>query len=209
MNVAQELDLAHMQAGFAAPVRDAQACFRAVLEGLARPGRIQRLADIPPPPKGLGAAQSAMLLALADRDTNVWLPPALRNAAAGDYLRFHCGCPLATTLFEASFVVVPSLAELPTLDDLALGDPKFPDRSATLLVEVASFDSGTLLHLRGPGIADETELHVADWSEAATALVQENRRRVPLGVDIVLTCGDRLAGLPRTVILTSEDMACM
>ena len=208
MSIHQELDLAHMQSAFAAPVRDAQTCFRALLEGLARPGRIQRLADIPVPPAGLGAAQSAILLALADRDTPVWLPPVVRSAAAGAYLRFYCGCPLATRLADATFVVVSTLAGLPALYDLSLGDPEFPDRSATLLVEVASFDSGASLRLRGPGIADEAELRVADWSESATALVQENRRRVPLGVDIVLTCGNRLVGLPRTVHLTSEDMAC-
>jgi alpha-D-ribose 1-methylphosphonate 5-triphosphate synthase subunit PhnH len=208
MGVRQELDLAHMQAGFDSPVRDAQTCFRAVLEALARPGQIQHLDEIPAPPAGLGAAQSAILLALADHDTPVWLPPALRSAAAGDYLRFHCGCVLATNFANACFVVVPTPAGLPTLDDLPLGEPNFPDRSATLLVEVTAFGAGTSLRLRGPGIADEATLRVADWTDNATALVRENRRRFPLGVDIVLTCGDRLVGLPRTVHLTSEGMAC-
>lgn len=209
MDMRQELDLAHMRAGFAAPVYDAQACFRKVLEALARPGQIQQLDEIPAPPAGLGAAQSAILLALADQDTPVWLQPSLRNASAGDYLRFHCACVLTTNLAEASFVVVPTPAGLPALDELPLGDPKFPDRSATLLVEVTAFGAGTSFRLRGPGIADEVELRVADWTDSATSLMRENRRRFPLGVDIVLTCGDRIVGLPRTVHLSLEDTACM
>jgi alpha-D-ribose 1-methylphosphonate 5-triphosphate synthase subunit PhnH len=211
MGMRQELDLARMRAGFAAPVYDAQACFRSVLEALARPGQIQRLAALPTPPAGLGAAQSALLLALADHDTPVWLASALRSGEAGDYLRFHCGCPLITNTADAQFVMLsgPSaLAELPALDDLRVGEPNFPDRSATLIVEVAELAAGGPLHLRGPGIADQIGLFVAGWTDAATTLVQTNRRRFPLGVDLVLTCGDRVAGLPRTVHLSLEGMAC-
>lgn len=208
MGARRELDLAHMRAGFTAPVYDAQACFRSVLEALARPGQIQRLVAPPTPPAGLGAAQSALLLALADHDTPVWLASALRNGEAGDYLRFHCGCPLIANTADAQFVVLSALAELPALDDLQIGEPNFPDRSATLIVEVAELSAGGPLHLRGPGIADEIGLFVADWTDTATALVQTNRRRFPLGIDILLTCGDRVAGLPRTVHLSLEEMAC-
>ena len=208
MGARRELDLAHMRAGFTSPVYDAQACFRHVLEALARPGQIQRLDALPVPPAGLGAAQSAILLALADRDTPVWLASALRNGAAGDYLRFHCGCPLTTNTVDARFVVLSTLAELPALDDLDVGEPNFPDRSATLIVEGAELAAGGPLHLRGPGIADEIGLFVAGWTDAATTLIQTNRRRFPLGVDILLTCGDRVAGLPRTVHLSLEGMAC-
>jgi len=56
MGARRELDLAHMRAGFTSPVYDAQACFRHVLEALARPGQIQRLDALPVPPAGLGAA---------------------------------------------------------------------------------------------------------------------------------------------------------
>ncbi len=209
MGMRQELDLAHLRAGFTAPVYDAQACFRSVLEALARPGQIQRLDALPTPPAGLGAAQSALLLALADHDTPVWLASALRDGEAGDYLRFHCGCPLVATTADAQFVVSSALAELPALDELRVGEPNFPDRSATLIVEVAELAAGGPLHLRGPGIADQTGLFVAGWTDTATTLVQTNRRRFPLGIDIVLTCGDRVAGLPRTVHLTEEEAACM
>ncbi|MCX9156071.1 phosphonate C-P lyase system protein PhnH [Niveibacterium sp. 24ML] len=205
MRAPLELDLSHMQPGFADPVHDGQACFRALLEALARPGRITALdahLTLPAPPPGIGAAQLAILLALADQDTAVWIAPELRNAAAGHYLRFHCGCALATTLAEAHFVVIGTPDELPALDALRLGDPAFPDRSATLLLEVAELHSTGDLSLRGPGIEHTQTLGVGGWNAAATAFVQENQRRFPLGVDTMLCCGTRIAGLPRTTLIT-------
>lgn len=205
MNLVRELDLSHLQAGFAEPVGEAQRCFRGVLDALAHPGRIAELADLPAPPAGLGAAQSAILLALADIDTPVWLPPASRDAAAGRYLRFHCGCPLTASLTDAHFAVLTSLTELPALDKLRLGVPEFPDRSATLIVEVAGLEAGGPLRLAGPGIESEAQLTVAGWRTATTDFLRENRRRFPLGVDLLLTCGERVAGLPRTVRIESEN----
>lgn len=204
MSLTPELDLSGLQAGFAEPVQDAQRCFRSVLDALAHPGSSVDLQDMPAPPLGLGAAQTAVLLTLADQDTPVWLPPALRCAAAGHYLRFHCGCRLATSLDEASFVLPASLAELPALDDLRLGDPAFPDRSATLVIEVDGLAEHGPLRLRGPGIAAEARLSVAGWTPACTTFMQENRQRFPLGADLLLTHGNRLVGLPRSVVLTQE-----
>lgn len=208
MNLVRELDLSHLKAGFAEPVRDAQRCFRAVLDATARPGRIVdlgNLRELPEPPAGLGEAQAAILLALADIDTPVWLPPALRDAEAGHYLRFHCSCRLATKLADAVFVVPTSLAELPSLDELRLGEPEFPDRSATLIVEVDELAADGPLHLTGPGIESEARLTVAGWRTATTDFLRENRRRFPLGVDLLLTCGSRVVGLPRTVRIQPEN----
>lgn len=207
MNQAVELDLAHLLPGFADPVHDAQACFRTVLESLARPGRISALEaslSVPAPPPGLGTAQSAVLLALADKDTPVWLPPALRDAAAGHYLRFHCGCPLTTDLAEAYFVLLGALADLPALDALRLGEPAFPDRSATLLIEVAELNADGPLSLCGPGIEHSQALGVGGWCAAASAFVRENRARFPLGVDMLLCCDTRITGLPRTTQIKEE-----
>jgi alpha-D-ribose 1-methylphosphonate 5-triphosphate synthase subunit PhnH len=209
MDALPDLDLANLRPGFSAPVYEAQDCFRRVLAALARPGQIQRLETPPTPPTGLGAAQSAILLALADHDTPVWLAAVQRHGEAGDYLRFHCGCPLIGNSADARFVVLSNLTHLPRLDELHVGEPNFPDRSATLIVEVAELSAGGPLRLRGPGIADQIGLFVGGWTDAATALLQTNRRRFPLGVDILLTCGDRVAGLPRTVHLTTESAACM
>lgn len=201
---AQDLDLTNLPLGFADAVLDAQRCFRAVLEALSRPGRVIALDALPEPPAGLGAVQSAVLLALADADTPVWLPAGLRSTEAGHALRFYCGCTLVERPEDAAFVVLPSLADLPELDALRQGDPEFPDRSATLLVEVAGLAPGGSLRLRGPGIETEHRLSVQGWTPRCTAFVLQNGERFPLGVDLLLTCGAHMAGLPRTVRLATE-----
>ena len=208
MNHPQTLDLAQLQPGFADPVHDAQGCFRAVLNALSQPGRIAVVEDefpLPAPPAGLGVLQNAILLALADGDTPVWIAPALRDAAAGHYLRFHCGCPLTADLSAAHFVVLGSLDELPALDDLRLGEPEFPDRSATLLIEVEGLAALGPLVLRGPGIEHTQSLGVMGWTPACTAFAQENQSRFPLGVDLILCCDTSLVGLSRSTQLIDKE----
>ena len=69
-----------LTAGFADPVLDAQACFRAVLEAMSRPGRIQRTGTALKPPEPLNRAAAAVLLTLE-------LKGLVRNHGAQYYVR--------------------------------------------------------------------------------------------------------------------------
>jgi alpha-D-ribose 1-methylphosphonate 5-triphosphate synthase subunit PhnH len=51
--------------------------------------------------------------------------------------------------------------------------------------------------MRGPGIEDSALLSLPD-----TKAFQDNAQHFPLGLDFFFTCGDRLAGLPRTTKVT-------
>src|SRR6185312_9267216 len=73
--------------GFADPVLDAQSCFRAVLDAMARPGRLHQAGSGLTPPAPLHQATAAMLLTLADGDAPVWLDPAA--SAAREWVLFH------------------------------------------------------------------------------------------------------------------------
>lgn len=192
------IDLERVGAGLADPVHDAQRVFRAALTALAEPGRVVALGALPSPPPGLCPAQGALLLALADRETPVWLDAPCDDAATRDYLRFHCGSPLVASSAAARFAVLSDLARLPALERFAAGDPDYPDRSATLLVAVRELAEGGPLQLRGPGIRDTRSLHVSGWSERCSAFFAANHARFPLGVDVFLCCGHALAALPRT-----------
>jgi alpha-D-ribose 1-methylphosphonate 5-triphosphate synthase subunit PhnH len=183
--------------GFEDPVTGAQATFRAALQALANPGQIQTITSDCGVPAGLSHGMTALLLTLADIDTAVWLPQSVDEAARG-FLRFHCGCPLVDDPAQARFVALPAGCAAPSLDACDPGDPAYPDRSATLLIEVAALDRGQPVTLSGPGIPGTRTLRVnglpADfWPQWAV-----NHRRFPLGVDVVLIQGDRVCGLPRT-----------
>lgn len=183
--------------GFDNPVDDAQQVFRATLHAFAHPGRLQTLPVTSGVPDGLSPALAALLLTLADPDTPVWLPADV-PAAARAFLRFHCGCPLTDDLGAATFVCVPAGCAMPALADCAQGDPAFPDRSATLMVEVASLTAGDTLTLRGPGILATQTLRVAGLPADFRAAWRANNAGFPLGVDLLLASGDRFCALTRT-----------
>jgi alpha-D-ribose 1-methylphosphonate 5-triphosphate synthase subunit PhnH len=194
------MDFASVGPGFVEPVGGAQRTFRCVLDAMAHPGRI---ACLPPDllvanEAGLSSVAAAIALTLIDFETPVWLDHALARAAS--FLRFHCHAPIATTPERCRFAFAADIAGLPPPDAFDLGTEDYPDRSTTLILEVPALDQGPILRLRGPGIRDETILQIQGLSkrfwDARAALAS----RFPLGLDLILTAGDRLACLPRTTI---------
>lgn len=191
---------ASLPPGFNNPVDDAQQVFRAALQAFAHPGQLQTLPVTSGLPDGLSPALAALLLTLADPDTQVWLPAGV-PAAARAFLRFHCGCPLTDDVGTAAFVCVPAGYAMPALADCAQGDPAFPDRSATLLVEVASLTDGDPLTLRGPGIDTTQLLRPAGLPADFRASWRANNAGFPLGVDLLLASGERFCALTRTTLV--------
>lgn len=183
--------------GFSNPGTDAQSVFRAALRALATPGRIQAVEPRSGVPAGLSPAMTALLLALVDVDTPVWLPQGV-DAAVKGFLRFHCACPLVDDPAQARFVAVPAGFQAPALSSCNAGDPAYPDLSCTLLIEVASLDKGQPVTLSGPGIEHTQSLPVTGLDAAFWTQWRENHRRFPLGVDVLLTQGVQVCGLPRT-----------
>ncbi|TCZ55004.1 phosphonate C-P lyase system protein PhnH [Roseicella aquatilis] len=187
---------ATLTAGFADPALDAQRCFRAVLEAMARPGRVQRIAAGPEAPPPLGPAAATVLLTLADADTPVWLDAGPQAAA---WLRFHAGCPIVAAPGEAGFAL--ACGAPPPLHDLAPGSEEEPQRSATLILQVAFLAEEGGWRLTGPGIEHEHRLRVDGAPPGFAADWAGNRALFPRGIDLILCAGDRLAALPRTTRL--------
>lgn len=183
------MDTQALTGGFAeAPVEAARA-FRAALETMARPGRIETITGATPPAP-LSPAAGTLLLTLADAETPVYLAPSHDRPALRDWLTFHTGAPLVGP-GEAVFAV-GDWAALQPLDAYRIGVPEYPDRSATLIVEMESLEPAGAC-LAGPGIKD-----VATLSLPEIAAFQRNALLFPLGLDFYFTAGDRLAALPRT-----------
>ena len=191
-----------MTAGFSDPVHQSQAAFRALLAALSEPGTIQVLPGAVAAPEGLCAAAATALLTLADYETPLWLPPALRDGAAGAWLRFHCGASLADVPAEASFAVVGGDDTAPALADFAPGTDLFPDRSATVIVQCAALEGGESVLLFGPGIETRREIAPRGLRPGFWAEVTANAALYPLGIDIILASGEAVIGLPRSTLVT-------
>lgn len=188
-----------MRRGLFAPVDDSQEIFRALLEAMGRPGRIVSLRPPEDVPAALHPATAAICLALTDLETPIWLDHAARTTDVIEYLRFHCGVPLAGDPAAARFVVVTEPASMLPLAAFHAGTDDEPAESATVLVQVAALETGAGCRLIGPGIAAETRLLVAGVPAAFWSQLRDNHATFPRGVDVVLVAGSRIAALPRTV----------
>jgi alpha-D-ribose 1-methylphosphonate 5-triphosphate synthase subunit PhnH len=189
--------------GFIDDVLASQSVFRSALSALAQPTR-KIAADFeslfktqPPLPYGV----AALALTLLDHLTTFWLSYSFARAAS--FLAFHTGAPLASKPEKADFLLVASLEELPALKTLNQGAPRYPDRSATIIMGdiLTENKPSPPLIAHGPGLKEETlfsnhgldERFVADWAF--------NRAAYPLGVDAFLTGSNCLVGLPRSLSL--------
>ncbi len=179
----------HLSGGFADPPREAAHAFRAVMQAMARPGQIARLSGATPPAP-LSPAVGTVLLTLCDPTTPVHLAAPTDSDAVRAWIGFQIGAPL-TGKDTCAFAVGPWDALAP-LDPYPAGTPEYPDRSATLIVEVPVLEPAGVT-LRGPGIAETAALSLPE-----TAAFQRNAAHYPLGLDFILTCGDRIAALPRS-----------
>jgi alpha-D-ribose 1-methylphosphonate 5-triphosphate synthase subunit PhnH len=183
-----------LQPGFADPVAGAQSCFRAVLDAMARPGRIHAAGVGLLPPAPLAPATAAVLLTLLDYDTPVWLDASA--AAARAWIGFHCGAPIVPAMTACSFAVALTLPEFPKLP---AGSHDAPEAAATLVLQVNAFGRGRRYRLMGPGLAAPAELAVDGLPAEFASVWQQNHALFPRGIDIVLCAGSALAALPRSV----------
>ncbi|MBT5434233.1 MAG: phosphonate C-P lyase system protein PhnH [Alphaproteobacteria bacterium] len=185
--------------GFADLVFDAQHSFRAVLDALARPGTVHHAGQELTAPAPLSPSATALALTLFDHDTTVWLDPSARSDATAAFLKFHCGCPLTDSIAEAGFGLIADPASMPPLASFAQGEDRYPDSSATLILELPSFESGEPVTLRGPGIETCSVITPQGLPDNFWIWMALNQAQFPLGVDIILTCGTAMIGLPRSV----------
>ena len=188
-----------LSGGFADPVFDAQATFRAVLDALSRPGRIVALGQRVAPPAPLLPAAAAVIAALADDGTPVFLDPALDTEPVRGWIAFHTGAPVTRDPAAAAFAVVGNPSEMLAFSAFAQGTAEYPDRAATLILQVAALDGGTPLVLSGPGIATAATLAPRPLPPDFAGRMRANRALFPLGLDVVLAAPEALAGLPRSV----------
>jgi alpha-D-ribose 1-methylphosphonate 5-triphosphate synthase subunit PhnH len=186
-----------LAAGLADPAHDAQRVFRAVLDAISRPGRIVELVDAPDGPDGLSPGTAGCLLTLADRDTPLWLAPAFDLDAVRDYFRFHTGAPVVAERSQAAFALLGQ--DIADLDGFATGTDTYPDRSATLLIQVPAFEGEHARTWRGPGIAGTSRVAIAGLPDTFWPAWTENHALFPCGVDILFVAGRRLVALPRSI----------
>lgn len=171
-----------------APV-EASLAFRAVMKAMARPGTIERVCGAAPPAP-LSVAAGAVVLSLCDPETPLHLAGVHDCEALRKWITFHTAAPLVARS-KAMFALGFWHALMP-VEGYPIGTADYPDRSATLIVEMDSLEARGA-QLRGPGIETRAALSLPE-----KAVFRANAARFPLGLDFMFTCQDRLAALPRS-----------
>ncbi|MDT8344946.1 MAG: phosphonate C-P lyase system protein PhnH [Thermohalobaculum sp.] len=187
------MQTAALDGGFGDAPRDASHAFRALMNAMARPGRIERLAGARPPAP-LSVAAGTLLLTLCDQDTPLCLTGRVDCDDVRVWVAFHTGAPLAGPA-DCAFAI-GRWEDLAPLSAYPCGTPDYPDRSATLVIETdALAPQGAVLS--GPGIRTTAALALPD-----KAAFQANHARFPLGLDAFFTCGAQVAALPRSTTVS-------
>jgi len=197
--------VAELPAGFADKVLSAQTTFRSVMDAMARPGSVQRVAAASGAPAAMMRGTAAIALTLFDHDTPVWLDPVLSETSdVGKWLKFHTGAPVIADPSVSSFAVVGDARALPALDRFAFGTNEYPDRSTTVILQVESLTQGAVFELRGPGIDGVAVLRATLQPADLFERLAINAALFPRGIDVVLVADDAVVAIPRTTRLAAK-----
>lgn len=199
----QIVSLDNIADGFAAPAQDAQRTYRALLRAMSRPAR-PVVVDEHPGLDGVNAAAASVLLTLLDFDTTLYLGADQMSGPLAAWVRFHTNSQLTGEIAEADFALLNEAPDQAVFKAARQGDPKYPDRSATFIVQVPSLTGGERRVLEGPGIDGTETITVSGLGPEFWAAWQSNTRQFPLGVDLFLCAGSEIVGLPRTSRLAAD-----
>lgn len=178
-----------LSGGFSNPAHDSARAFRACLEAMARPGRIQPITGATPPAP-VSPAAGAILLTLVDATTPIFLAESHDTEAVRKWIAFHCSAPVVAA-GEADFAI-GTWDALQPLSQFAIGTADYPDRSATLIIDCEDLSEPTAL-LSGPGIETTQPAYLP-----AIDAFGANHAQFPLGVDCYFTSGGQVSALPRS-----------
>jgi alpha-D-ribose 1-methylphosphonate 5-triphosphate synthase subunit PhnH len=197
--------VAELPAGFADKVLSAQSTFRSVMDAMARPGRVQRIATHSGAPAAMMRGTAAIALTLFDHDTPLWLDPAMSGTSeVTKWLKFHTGAPVIADTSICSFALVGDPDALPALDRFSFGSNEYPDRSTTVILQVESLTQGAALELRGPGIDGTAMLRAKIQPPDLFERLAVNAELFPRGIDVVLVADDAIVAIPRTTRLAAR-----
>jgi len=197
--------VAELPAGFSDKVLSAQATFRSVMNAMARPSSVHRVAALAGAPGAMMRGTAAIALTLFDHDTPVWLDPLIsKTVDVTRWLKFHTGAPVTANSSICSFAMIGDARTLPALDRFAFGSNEYPDRSTTLILQVESLTQGPPLELRGPGINGAAMLQATIQPADLFERLEINRTLFPRGIDVMLVADDAIAAMPRTTRLVAK-----
>jgi alpha-D-ribose 1-methylphosphonate 5-triphosphate synthase subunit PhnH len=193
------------EGGFTDTVLNSQEVFRALMDAMANPGRVIPVGDLALAPSPLSPVVASIAATLLDHDAVVWCDkPVKASQDAVAWLKFHTGVELTNDPSQADFALVSDIENMPSFDSFAKGTSEYPDRSTTIILQVAGFDGPQDLILEGPGIKDREVFAPSELPKMFIEQWAVNRGAFPRGIDLIFAGNGAVAALPRTTRISKE-----
>jgi alpha-D-ribose 1-methylphosphonate 5-triphosphate synthase subunit PhnH len=88
--------------------------------------------------------------------------------------------------------------DMPHPSHFAQGTHDYPDRSATLVLQVEDIRAEGPVMLSGPGIPQRLRFGASGLGDGFWAAMAENHAGFPIGVDVIFVSPTSIAALPRS-----------
>ena len=200
------IDLAGVGPGFADPVFESQAAFRGCLDALATPGTVVSLGAGLESLPGLHAAASALLLALLDQDTRLWLSPRRGGGPDRDEPEVPHRLLVRGLAGRSGFRARRRRRGTAAAGRLQRRLRRVPGALGDASCCRCRRSSTAGWRLSGPGHPRRGAAVACRRSATRSSPQWErNRARFPRGVDLYVRSGDRLCGLPRTTRIDAAE----
>lgn len=186
--------------GFSDPVFSSQEVFRQLLKAMSEPVLICTVQSTESCPQTLHASTYAIALSLMDQDTRLKLAIGVDSSSVRESLRFHNSVAVVEGWDQADFVICNEPG-IPDLGVLNPGSEAYPDQSCTLIIQCDSFLESIPYTATGPGIQRSREFNCSALNQQLVRQREALEQRFPLGIDLILTCGQEFFCLPRTTRL--------
>lgn len=188
------------------PSHESAENFRVILDAMAKPGQPFALTPNDSAPSPMSAIMATIANTLCDFQSPLWLTPALNTEAVTKHLKFHTGAPLVKEPAAASFAFMNAIDGLLPLTAFAQGTHEYPDRSATLVIQVEGFGHGDV-ELSGPGLKAPIQFGVKPLPRSFWIEMIGNHSQYPLGVDIIFVGPHEIACCPRSTRIMLKEHA--
>ncbi|MFC0271048.1 phosphonate C-P lyase system protein PhnH [Metabacillus herbersteinensis] len=191
-------------------VHGTQQIYRKLLDCMARPGKTQSISDsihMIEPVHGFSPGLLAIAYTLVDREASFHVISNQRDEVS-QYLHWKTFSHLEK-VEQAPYIFIQEQLDDQEIHELMTkvnhGTLEDPHSSATLIINIKSFNSGIKMKLTGPGIDGNKECYVAGLSPKWFAEREFTNKEYPLGVDLILVAeSEEVMAIPRTTLIESE-----
>lgn len=185
--------------GFSDITRQSQRAFKTIMQAMAHPGRVLDATEPVAAPAPLSPVAAMVALTLCDYDTNLWIDETgPKREHMERFIAFHTGAPTVWEREDAHFGLFTHIDRLDDLEGFAIGVDTHPDRSTTLILQVASLSEQSGVTLSGPGIKTQRHFNAHPLPAHFWEMASANHDLFPRGVDFIFCAPTQIAALPRS-----------